>query len=189
MRIGLMGGTFNPIHNAHLIAASEVHEVLKLDQVIFIPAANPWQKSDLEIAPAATRLQMVKLAIEGDSRFVASDIEIVRGGETYTIDTVKQLLSENPKNEYFWITGTDALVNMPTWRDFAKLTELIEIVAVNRNGASQTDTGFKYTFVQIPEFQISATQIRDRIKSGRSIKYLVPTAVELFIETSGLYKK
>ena len=189
MRIGLMGGTFDRIHNAHLLAASEVYEFLDLDQVIFIPAGNPWQKSHLPISPGHHRLNMVDLAIEADSRFISSDIEIKRTGETYAIDTVLELKQTNPENKYFWIIGTDALANMKTWHKFDELKNLIEIVAVNRNNVAKVETDFNYTFVQIPEFQISATQIRDRIKSGKSVKYLVPDEVENYIEKSGLYQK
>lgn len=189
MRIGLMGGTFDPIHNAHLLAASEVYETLNLDQVIFIPAGNPWQKSHLPISAGHHRLHMVNLAIEADSRFISSDIEINRTGETYAIDTVIELKKNNPKNEYFWIIGTDALANMKTWHKFDELKNLIEIVAVNRNNVANVETDFDYTFVQIPEFQISATQIRDRIKTGKSVKYLVDDEVENYIKQSGLYQK
>ena len=187
MRIGLMGGTFDPIHVAHLVAASEVYEALNLDQVIFIPAGNPWQKAGTKISPAETRLQMVDLAIQNDPRFISSDIEIKRSGETYAIDTVKELELENPGNDYFWIVGADALSRMPTWHDFSQLQNLIEIVAVNRNGINHADVEFDYTFVEMPEIAISATQIRNRIAVGKSIKYLVPDAVESFISKSGLY--
>lgn len=187
MRIGLMGGTFDPIHLAHLVAASEVHGSLNLDQVIFIPAGMPWQKSDQQISPAKHRLEMVKLAIAGDSRFSSNDLEITRTGPTYTIDTVIELKNQNPSAEYFWITGTDVLEKMPTWHKFDQLKDLIKIVAVNRNGVSQIDTGFSYTFVQIPQMQISATEIRNRVKSAKSIKYLVPDAVAEYISKTGLY--
>lgn len=188
MRIGLMGGTFDPIHNAHLLAASEVYEQLNLDLVMFIPAGNPWQKSETKISPSATRLQLVDLAISQDSRFVSSDIEITRSGNTYAIDTVLELRKEQPENDFFWIVGTDALSGVPTWHEFEKLKSLISFVAVNRNGVKNPEVGFNYQFIQIPEFQISATQIRQRVAQGKSIKYLVPSAVEEFIYDTGLYK-
>ena len=184
-----MGGTFDPIHNAHLLAASEVFEAVNLDRVLFIPAGNPWQKSHLPISAAEHRLKMVNLAIAEDSRFSSSDIEVNRAGETYAIDTVLELKQKNPENSYFWIIGADALANMKTWHRFDELKNLIEIVAVNRNNISQVKTDFDYTFVQIPEFQISATQIRNRIRSGASVKYLVTDEVENYIKTSGLYQK
>ena len=183
-----MGGTFDPIHIAHLVAASEVHSALKLDRVIFIPAGQPWQKAHLEIAPAEKRLEMVNRAISGDSRFQASDVEISRSGPTYAIDTVQQLKQENPSNEYFWIVGTDALRGMSTWHNFAELQKLITIVAVNRNGVSSVAVDFPYTFVEMPEIQISATEIRSRIHEGKPINYLVPSAVVEFISSAGLYK-
>lgn len=183
-----MGGTFDPIHIAHLVAASEVYETLNLDQIIFIPAGEPWQKAQQEISPAQFRLQMVDLAIKDDPRFSSSDIEIKRPGATYAIDTVRELLAENPSNKYFWIVGADALAGMPTWHDFDELKKLIEIVAVNRNGVSGADVEFGYTFVQIPEIQISSTQIRQRVKDGKTIKYLVASDVEQLITETGMYK-
>lgn len=189
MRIGLLGGTFDPIHCAHLIAASEVHTALNLDQVIFIPAGEPWQKANQEISPAETRLLMVDLAIAGDPRFTSSDIEIKRPGATYAIDTVRQLLQENPTHEYFWIVGADALVAMPTWHEFSELLKILTIVAVNRNGVSQVKVDFDYKYIEIPEFQISSTQIRQRVSENNSIKYLVPPTVEKFIKELGIYTK
>lgn len=188
MRIGLMGGTFDPIHIAHLVAASEVCQTLNLDQVLFVPAGNPWQKAGTQISPGQTRLQLVDLAIAGDGRFGSSDIELTRTGNSYAIDTVRQLIGDNPDNQYFWIVGADALVGMPTWHEFDVLKTLIEIVAVNRNGINHADVDFDYTFIQIPEIDISATEIRARVKAGKEIKYLVPAEVERFIKDSGLYK-
>ncbi len=183
-----MGGTFDPIHIAHLVAASEVHGALNLDRVIFIPAGQPWQKAHLEIAPAKQRLELVDLAISGDSRFASSDIEITRSGPTYAIDTVQQLKQENPDNDYFWIVGTDALQGMPTWHNFTQLQNLITIVAVNRNGVSAAKVDFPYTFVEMPEIHLSATEIRMRIKEGKSISYLVPQKVADYLSSAGLYK-
>lgn len=188
MQIGLMGGTFDPIHIAHLVAASEVIDTLNLDHIIFIPAGQPWQKADQKISPATDRLQMVDLAIKDDPRFSSSDIEIKRPGATYAIDTVRQLLAENPNNEYFWIVGADALVTMPSWHEFTELIKLVNVVAVNRNGVSSAEVNFKYTFVEIPEIDISATQIRERVQLGKTIKYLVSSDVEKFISETGLYK-
>ena len=188
MRIGLLGGTFDPIHLGHLIAASEVHSALHLDQVIFIPAGNPWQKSTRSITPGPDRLNLVNLAIAGDQRFSSSDIEISRSGPTYTIDTINELKQENPDNEYFLILGTDALVNLPTWHEFEKLKKLVTFVGVNRNGVLKVDLNFSVEFVKIPEIAVSATDIRKRVATGKPIKYLVPSAVEQQIEKLGLYK-
>ena len=188
MRIGLLGGTFDPIHLGHLIAASEVHSALHLDQVIFIPAGNPWQKSTRSITSGPDRLNLVNLAIAGDQRFSSSDIEISRSGPTYTIDTINELKQENPDNEYFLILGTDALVNLPTWHEFEKLKKLVTFVGVNRNGVLKVDLNFSVEFVKIPEIAVSATDIRKRVVTGKPIKYLVPSAVEQQIEKLGLYK-
>ena len=105
MRVGILGGTFDPIHVGHLIAASSVHEELNLDTVVFMPAGDPWQKRDHEISPAQQRLEMVALAIDGDERFQFSDIEIIRSGPTYAIESVRQWKQENPEDELFWIVG------------------------------------------------------------------------------------
>lgn len=183
-----MGGTFDPIHIAHLIAASEVYADLDLDQIIFIPAGQPWQKAESQISPAQARLHLVDLAIAADPRFVSSDIEIQRSGDTYAIDTIEQLQAENPDNEYFWIVGADALAGMQTWHRFEDLKKLVQIVCVNRNGIGSVDVGFDYRFVQIPEIGISATEIRDRVAEGNQITYLVPASVEQFIAETGLYK-
>lgn len=183
-----MGGTFDPIHIGHLVAASVVHDELKLDQVIFIPAGLPWQKSGTPISRGEDRLQMVDLAISADARFTSSDIEIKRPGPTYAIDTVKELMADQAGHEYFWIVGADALESMPTWQNFKELTDLITIVAVNRNGAGQIKVDFDYVFVQIPEIQISATQIRNRVKANKPVAYLVADPVEKFITNSELYK-
>lgn len=188
MRVGLMGGTFDPIHIGHLVAASEVHSSLNLEQVIFIPAGNPWQKSDLSLTPSVERLEMVKQAIAGDDRFTLSDIEVTRSGPTYTIDTIVELQKSNPNDEYFLILGTDVLINLHTWHEFEKLTKLVTVVGVNRNGVNQIELDFDYIFVQIPEIAVSATDIRNRVKTTKPIKYLVPSAVEQLIEKLGLYK-
>ena len=188
MRIGIMGGTFDPIHIGHLIAASEVHRALNLDRVMFIPAGQPWQKAEHDLSTSADRLAMVELAVAGDDRFVASDIEIRRPGATYAIDTVEQLRMENPDDEFFWIVGDDVLVRIPTWHEWQKFVELVTVVAVNRAGSENLDVLFDYERVDMPEVRVSATALRERFALGDPCRYLVPDAVAEFAQTHGLYK-
>ena len=188
MRIGIMGGTFDPIHIGHLIAASEVHRELHLDRVLFIPAGQPWQRTDHELSSSNDRLAMVELAIAGDERFVASDIEIRRPGATYAIDTVEQLRDENPNDEFFWIVGDDVLVRIPTWHEWQKFVDHVTVVAVNRAGSENIDVLFDYVRVEMPEVRVSATALRDRFALGDPCRYLIPDAVAEYAQSRGLYK-
>ncbi len=188
MRIGIMGGTFDPIHIGHLIAASEVHRALKLDQVLFIPAGQPWQKADYEVSPSADRLAMVELAVAHDDRFATSDIEIRREGATYAVDTIEQLRAENPDHEFFWIVGDDVLVRIPTWHDWKKFIEQVTVVAVNRAGSENLDVLFEYERIEMPEVRVSATALRERFAHGDDCQYLVPDAVAEYVHAHGLYQ-
>lgn len=189
MRIGILGGTFDPIHVGHLVAASEVHNNLNLDSVVFMPAGNPWQKADRKVSDAQHRLAMVKLAIAGDARFVASDAEINRQGPTYSIDTVLEWKAAHPQDELFWIVGADALVRIATWHRWEEFVESVTIVCVDRAGVevAPVDVPFEFVSVEMPQVRISATQLRNRFASGVSSKYLVPDAAIDYINTHRLY--
>jgi nicotinate-nucleotide adenylyltransferase len=189
MRIGILGGTFDPIHMGHLVAASEVHTALNLDTVVFMPAGNPWQKSDRVVSDAAHRLAMVRLAIQGDERFAASDTEIVRQGPTYSVDTVREWKAEHPADEIFWIVGGDALVRIPTWHRWDEFVAHVTIVCVDRAGVdvAPVDVPFAYVGVAMPQVRISATQLRSRFAGGVSSKYLVPDATIDYINDHELY--
>jgi len=182
-----MGGTFDPIHIGHLIAASEVHSSLQLDRVLFIPAGEPWQKVGQEISPAHSRFEMTKIAIAHDDRFEISDIEIMRDGPSFAIDTFSELKERQPDDEFLWIVGADVVQRLNTWHRWEEFVALVQIVVVNRLGIEIGDLSFKYTEVQMPEVRISATDLRQRYSAGRSTKYLVPESVDSFIKEQSLY--
>ena len=189
MRIGILGGTFDPIHVGHLVAASEVHNNLNLDSVVFIPAGDPWQKSDRVVSDAQHRLAMVELAVAGDARFAVSDTEIIRQGSTYSIDTVLEWRAMHPEDELFWIVGTDALVRISTWHRWVEFVDSVTIVCVNRGGVegAPIEVPFEFVSVEMPQVRISATQLRKRFASGINCKYLVPDAAIDYINKHGLY--
>ena len=182
-----MGGTFDPIHIGHLIAASSVYEALYLDSVVFMPAGDPWQKRDRDLSTGKQRLEMVRLAIGDDVRFSASDLEINRSGPTYAIDTIRNWKSANPNDELFWIVGSDALSGIPTWHEWEAFVSEVTIVAVNRVGQSDS-VPFDFVSVDMPEVRISATELRDRFTNGLDTQYLVPHKVSEFISDQGLYR-
>jgi nicotinate-nucleotide adenylyltransferase len=187
MRVGILGGTFDPIHIGHLIAASSVYEALNLDSVVFIPAGDPWQKRDRDLSPGQQRLEMVKLATENDDRFQVSDVEIVRSGPTYAVDTVREWKRLNPSDELFWIVGSDALSGIPSWHEWEAFVSEVTIVAVNRVGQNDS-VPFDFVSVDMPEVRISATELRDRFTNGLDTQYLVPKNVSQYISDQGLYQ-
>jgi nicotinate-nucleotide adenylyltransferase len=187
MRVGILGVTFDPIHIGHLIAASSVYEALNLDSVVFIPAGDPWQKRDRDLSPGQQRLEMVKLATENDDRFQVSDVEIVRSGPTYAVDTVREWKRLNPSDELFWIVGSDALSGIPSWHEWEAFVSEVTIVAVNRVGQNDA-VPFDFVSVDMPEVRISATELRDRFTNGLDTQYLVPKNVSQYISDQGLYQ-
>jgi nicotinate-nucleotide adenylyltransferase len=187
MRVGILGGTFDPIHIGHLIAASSVYEALKLESVVFMPAGDPWQKRDRELSTGQQRLEMVKLATSDDARFQASDIEISRSGPTYAIDTVREWKRRNPEDELFWIVGSDALSGIPSWHEWEAFVSEVTVIAVNRIGQSAS-VPFEVVSVEMPEVRISATQLRDRFTNKLDTQYLVPPKVSEYISDQGLYQ-
>jgi nicotinate-nucleotide adenylyltransferase len=187
MKVGILGGTFDPIHIGHLIAASSVYEALDLETVVFIPAGDPWQKRDRELSSGQQRLEMVRLAIAGNDRFQASDIEIARSGSTYAIDTVREWKKLNPADEIFWIVGSDALSGIPSWHEWESFVSEVTIVAVNRIGQNDP-VPFDFVSVEMPEVRISATELRDRFTNRLDTQYLVPQKVSQYISDQGLYQ-
>jgi len=187
MKVGILGGTFDPIHIGHLIAASSVYEALKLDSVVFMPAGDPWQKRDRELSTGQQRLEMVKLATSDDARFQASDIEISRSGPTYAIDTVREWKRRNPEDILFWIVGSDALSGIPSWHEWEAFVSEVTVIAVNRIGQSAS-VPFEVVSVEMPEVRISATQLRDRFNNKLDTQYLVPPKVSEYISDQGLYQ-
>jgi nicotinate-nucleotide adenylyltransferase len=187
MRVGILGGTFDPIHIGHLIAASSVYEALNLDSIVFMPAGDPWQKRNRELSSGEHRLEMVKLATTDDDRFQASDIEISRSGPTYAIDTVREWKRLHPADELFWIVGSDALSGIPSWHEWEAFVNEVTIVSVNRIGQSAT-VEFDVVSVEMPEVRISATELRDKFTNKLDTKYLVPQKVSDYISDQGLYQ-
>jgi nicotinate-nucleotide adenylyltransferase len=187
MRVGILGGTFDPIHIGHLIAASSVYEALNLDSIVFMPAGDPWQKRNRELSSGEHRLEMVKLATIDDDRFQASDIEISRSGPTYAIDTVREWKRLNPADELFWIVGSDALSGIPSWHEWEAFVNEVTIVSVNRIGQSAS-VDFDVVSVEMPEVRISATELRDKFTNKLDTKYLVPQKVSDYISDQGLYQ-
>lgn len=187
MKVGILGGTFDPIHIGHLIAASSVYEALNLDTIVFMPAGDPWQKRDRELSSGMQRLEMVKLATSDDDRFQASDIEIFRSGPTYAIDTVREWKRLNPVDELFWIVGSDALSGIPSWHEWEAFVREVTVVSVNRIGQS-TSVPFEVVTVEMPEVRISATELRDKFTNKLDTKYLVPQKVSEYISDQGLYQ-
>ena len=190
-RLGVLGGTFDPIHLGHLAAASEVLHSFHLDQILFVPAGDPWQRPAQ--AHAEDRLMMVSLAIAGFSAFAASRIEIDRRGPTYTADTFERMRDFYGDDvSFFLIVGADAVLNLTTWKKLDRLRELVEIVAVTRPGSDlssfgQRDELPRVHLQEMPGIDISATRIRERVGRGEPIDVLVPPDVARYIRQHGLY--
>jgi nicotinate-nucleotide adenylyltransferase len=188
-----MGGTFDPIHHGHLVAASEVQAWFDLDEVVFVPTGRPWQKADQLISPAEHRYLMTVIATAANPRFRVSRVDIDRGGPTYTIDTLRDLHAEMPDAELYFITGADALTDIFTWRNVDELFELANFVGCTRPGYEMdlADIGAipaeRVTLVEIPALAISSTDCRERTRRGEPVWYLVPDGVVQYIAKHNLY--
>lgn len=202
-RIGIMGGTFDPIHNGHLVAGSEVAEIFDLDVVYFVPTGHPWQKKDKKVSAAEDRYLMTVIATASNPRFLVSRVDIDREGDTYTVDTLHDMRKQFPDDELFFITGADALEKIITWRDWESMFDLAHFVGVTRpgyelpvpGGDSEADLGplqrevdaGRLSLVDIPAMAISSTDIRRRAEEGRPVWYLVPEGVVQYITKHGMY--
>ncbi|CCH80089.1 nicotinate-nucleotide adenylyltransferase [Nostocoides japonicum T1-X7] len=190
MRLGVMGGTFDPIHHGHLVAASEVQSRFGLDEVVFVPTGQPWQKADEGVSPAEHRYLMTVIATASNPRFTVSRVDIDRHGPTYTIDTLRDLHSERPSDELLFITGADALAEILSWKDADRLFDLAHFVGVTRPGHLLTDKGLpedRVTLMEVPAMAISSTDCRARVEAGHPVWYLVPDGVVQYISKYGLY--
>ena len=187
-----MGGTFDPIHHGHLVAASEVGHIFSLDEVVFVPTGQPWQKEGREVSAAEDRYLMTVIATASNPRFSVSRLDIDRPGPTYTIDTLRDLRVERgPDAEFFFITGADALSRMMSWQDVDELFSLAHFVGATRPGHRLTDRGLpedKVSLVEIPALAISSTGCRRRVAEGQPIWYLVPDGIVQYIAKRELYK-
>src|SRR5690242_14357803 len=192
-RIGVMGGTFDPIHHGHLVAASEVAQAFTLDEVVFVPTGQPWQKDDRKVSASEDRYLMTVIATASNPRFSVSRIDIDRGGPTYTIDTLRDLRTERgDEAELFFITGADALAQIMSWQDVNELFALAHFVGVTRPGHRLTGDGLpkdKVSLVEVPALAISSTDCRERVARGEPIWYLVPDGIVQYIAKRRLYRQ
>ncbi len=215
-KLGILGGTFNPIHYGHLAAAEEVRDRLRLDKVIFVPSAQPPHKRDEDIPSPVQRQEMVRLAVQGNPHFSVSSVEIARGGLSYTVDTIETLHREHPGRELFFITGLDSFLEIRTWKDWQRLLDQTVFVVLSREGCRFRDLeafdflhapaealerldagtqneadlrsgGVRIILEVIPAYDISSTDIRKRVREHRSIKYHLPEPVERYIIENTLY--
>ena len=193
LRIGIMGGTFDPIHNGHLVAASEVAWVYDLDEVIFVPTGRPVFKLDKEVTNAEDRYLMTVIATASNPKFTVSRVDIDRPGVTYTIDTLKDIRAQHPDAELFFITGADAVAEIMQWKDADLMWDLAHFVAVTRPGYSSPDgvtlPEGKVDTLEIPALPISSTDVRRRAEHDEPVWYLVPDGVVQYIGKHGLYSK
>ncbi len=197
-RLGIMGGTFDPIHIGHLAIAEQAREAMRLNAVIFVPTGIPVFKRDRSVSPAADRLEMCRLAVESNPFFDVSDIEIRRGGDTYTVDTLRQLRAHYPDNVELWfITGADAVASIVAWRESAAIADLAKLIAVTRPGFPLTEErrrgiesagNFDVRYMEATALSVSSSDLRQRIAEGKSIRYLTMARVRDYIDAHGLYR-
>jgi len=192
-RIGVYGGTFDPPHIGHLILAEAALEQLKLDKVMFVPAGDPWRKADRKVTPAAHRLEMTRLAVQGNAGFEVEDFEVVREGPSYTVETLEILHDHLGKAaDLYLILGEDALADVPHWRQPERLVELSTLAVADRRGVTMPQLPFDRARVvpfEMPAIDISSTELRERAAKGLSLRYQVPDAVLRYIEANGLYAR
>lgn len=196
-RLGVMGGTFDPIHHGHLVAASEVADQFSLDEVVFVPTGQPWQK-DRNVTAAEDRYLMTVIATASNPRFSVSRVDIDRGGPTYTTDTLRDLSALHPDAQLYFITGADALGSILTWQGWEQLFDLATFIGVSRPGYELTDSHITDALdrlpddalhlVEVPALAISSTDCRRRAASGRPIWYLVPDGVVQYVAKRRLYR-
>jgi nicotinate-nucleotide adenylyltransferase len=190
-RVGIMGGTFDPIHHGHLVAASEVATLYDLDEVIFVPTGEPWQKSHRRVSPAEHRYLMTVIATASNPRFWVSRVDIDRAGPTYTIDTVRDIAALRPGAELYFITGADALAQILSWKDAGEMLERAHFVGVTRPGYDLSDAHLPTDSVKlldVPAMAISSSDCRTRVAEGRPVWYLVPDGVVQYIVKHHLYR-
>jgi nicotinate-nucleotide adenylyltransferase len=192
VRIGLLGGSFDPPHNGHLLAAGDAFDALSFDRLVFVPTATQPLKAGQTVASPAQRLAMVRALVDGDPRFDVSTIEIDRGGLSYTVDTLTALSEQWPDSELFWLVGADAIETFPKWREPKRIAELATIVVLRR-----ADEGMSQNLESLPgsprmvssrRIDISSTEIRERVRAGKSIRGFVPDAVADLIAAERLYR-
>lgn len=191
-RLGIMGGTFDPIHHGHLVAASEVAHLFALDEVVFVPTGQPWMKEGRKTSAAEDRYLMTVIATASNPRFSVSRVDIERPGKTYTIDTLREMREiHGPDVELFFITGADALSEILSWRDADELFHLAHFIGCTRPGHRLADPGLPgggVSLVEVPALAISSTECRERVRAGEPVWYLVPDGIVQYINKRGLYR-
>lgn len=199
-KVGIMGGTFNPIHMGHLIIAQEAYETYGLDEVLFVPSGISYMKDQSEILDAKTRVRLTGLAIEDNPHFALSTIEIERDGNSYSYETLETLRKQNPQTEYYFVVGSDSLFALENWKHPEILLPSCTMLVAVRNGVSMEDMeehakyledkfGGCIRLLTTPNIEISSTMIRERIQSGKDVKYFLPDSVLDYIHKNSLYKK
>ncbi len=191
LRLGVMGGTFDPIHHGHLVAASEVAAEFELDEVLFVPTGRPGFKQNRDVTLAEHRYLMTVIATASNPRFTVSRVDVDREGLTYTVDTLRDLRVARPEAELFFITGADALAKILTWKDAGELFTMANFVGVTRPGHTLTVDGLpkeRVSVLEVPALAISSTDIRSRARAGKPVWYLVPDGVVQYIAKYGLYR-
>jgi nicotinate-nucleotide adenylyltransferase len=192
LRVGIMGGTFDPIHHGHLVAASEVASRFELDEVVFVPTGEPWQKNHQKVSPAEDRYLMTVIATASNPRFQVSRVDINRNGPTYTVDTLRDLRGiYGAEVDLYFITGADALDKILSWRNVAELFDLAHFIGVTRPGFVLTDEHLPadtVSLIQVPAMSISSTDCRERVAAGEPVWYLVPDGVVQYIAKRNLYR-
>ena len=192
MKIGFMGGSFDPVHCGHLIAAQDALERGGLDRLVFMPAAQAALKADAVQATGEARLGMLRAAVDGDARFEVSDFEIRKGGVSYTIETVRAMKAQFPGDELVWVIGADQVERLHQWRDIEELVKRVEFVALARPGwakVARTDIpGLRLRWCDGHELQISSTEIRERVRAGLPVHWLIPHKTVEYIRENGLYR-
>lgn len=187
-RIGVMGGTFDPIHNGHLVAASEVASKFELDEVMFVPTGQPWQKT--KVSPSEHRYLMTVIATASNPRFTVSRVDIDRDGPTYTVDTLRDLRTQFPNDDLFFISGADAVAQIVSWKDKDELWDLAHFIGVSRPGHELSLSGLSgkhVSLLEVPALAISSTDCRSRVARGHPVWYLVPDGVVQYIAKHRLY--
>jgi nicotinate-nucleotide adenylyltransferase len=199
IRLGIYGGSFDPIHLGHLLLAETCREACELDRVLFLPCGKSPHKPLGAIATSNQRAEMLEFAVAGDPRFGVCRIELERSGPSYTVETLRQLHVEQPDSELFFLMGADSLADLPLWREPQAILELATIIAVNRGHRPPPDWSSlegrlgpsvrdRVRLVTMPAIDLSATEIRERVRSGRSLRFRVPRAVEEYIRQNELYR-
>jgi len=190
-RVGIMGGTFDPIHHGHLVAASEVSALFELDEVIFVPTGESWQKLSRRVSPAEHRYLMTVIATASNPRFWVSRVDIDREGPTYTVDTIRDIAGQRPGADIYFITGADALAQILSWERAEEALKLAHFIGVTRPGYELSDAHLpidSVTLLDVPAMAISSSDCRARVQQGKPVWYLVPDGVVQYIYKHNLYR-